>query len=168
GSNLDQPGDAALVDGLSVPAPLAAGCTALVADASSARGHALVHGFYSGAELDCRDGEHLLPRLRAPGYRLFPSLVLRHANPLSSGGFFGGDAMAISTQSGLLLHRAVPRPHLLRQMAAVQLMAARHCDRAGEPGDRICHIQVARRQDGIPTLIRTARVRTIAHPPRRR
>ena len=49
-------------------------------------------------------------------------------------------------------------------MAAVQLMASRHRDRAGEPGDRICHIQVARRQDGIPTLSRTARGRETAHP----
>ncbi len=45
-------------------------------------------------------------------------------------------------------------------------MAAGLCDRVCEPGSRICHIQVARRQDGIPTLSHAGRRPGIAHPRR--
>ena len=65
---------------------------------------------------------------------------------------FETGAVAAAAQSGVLFHRAVSR-HLVRgALAADRPGGDGRRDRGGEPGNRLCHIQVSGRQDGLPTL----------------
>ena len=70
--------------------------------------------------------------------------------------------MEASSQSGVLLHRVVSRRLVRGALASDQPGGRGGADRGGEPGNRLCHIQVPRRQDGLPTLIGAGRRR--AHP----
>ena len=60
--------------------------------------------------------------------------------------------VAASSQSGVFLHRDLSRHLVCGAMASDRPGGDRRGDRGGELGNRVCHIQVSRRQDGLSTL----------------
>ena len=143
-----------LLAGCDVPAAVAAGGPAVAVDAVLAGGDRAVRGLHARPEPDRGHGQHVLSRLRPPGLGVLAGLVFRHADPLSDRRQFPGKhAVAVPAQSGVLFHRAVSRRLVRGAMASVRPGGGGRRDRGGEPGSRLCHIQVPRRQDGLPTLI---------------
>ena len=128
--------------------------TAVEFDDPPAGGDRSLRRLHTGAGADVatantfyRDCGHLVSVFLQAWY--FATPILYQGRGLS-----GGGAVAVPAQSGLLLPRPVPRHRLRRTLAAGRFAGRRRRDRDGQPGDRLCHIQVARRQDGIPTLSR--------------
>ena len=113
--------------------------------------------FALGLEPDRRHREHVLSRLRAPGRRCSsrPGISPRRSS-IERRTFLrrrSGDFDSIRLIYFIELFHDLIYFGRWPQLGSWLLAAV---IAAGEPGDRICHIQVARRQDGIPTLSRTA------------
>ena len=58
-----------------------------------------------------------------------------------------------TSQSGVFVHRDLSRHFVYGAMAPDRPGRDRRGDRGGKLGNRVCHIQVSRRQDGLSTLI---------------
>ena len=156
GAGADQPGDVRALAGGPVPAAVAAGGPALAADAPAAGGdRALLALFTLGLGLIVATANTFYPRLRPPGLGVPAGLVLRDADPLPSRAVPERGAVAVPAESGVLRSsRCSTTSSVDGRVAAARPRCGRRRDRGGEPGDRLCHIQVSRRQDGLPTLSR--------------
>ena len=153
-----------------VPAALAAGRPAVVGDAGLAGGARASSAIFTlglslivaTANTFYRDCGHLISVFLQAWYFLTPIIY-----PVD-GRLPRACAVDVPAQSGVLFHRDVPRHLVLGAMAPTGPGGGGGGDRGGHPGSRLCHIQVARRQDGLPTLIGAAPGRTTPARPRPR
>ena len=108
--------------------------------------------FCAWPQLDRGDSQYVFQRLRTSGVGLLAGLVFPHADLVSAQDIPGKRTVAVSAQSGVLLHRAFSL-RVRGPLAHVRTRIGGRLDRGGQPGDRLCHIQVPRRQNGLPSLI---------------